>query len=111
MRTFSRKINNPRGPLEDALHAMVNILVRNTEAISVAVSGSNIVVVQGQDEDTTGEPGSAHEEQPDPAIVNKDQYKFPDGCRCILVSSGKSHLPTERLSVDELCEHFVNEIK
>jgi len=90
---------------------MVNILVRNTETISVAVSGSSIVVVQGWDEETTGEPGSANEEQPDPAIVNENQYKFPDGCQCTLLSSGKSHLPTELLLGDELCEHFVNEIR
>lgn len=110
-RAFPHKINNPRGPLEVALHAMVDILGRNTEAISVAVSGSSIVVVQGLDEDPTGEPGSANEELPNPAIVNEDQHKFPDGSQCILVGSGKSHLPTELLSGDELCEHFVNAIK
>jgi hypothetical protein len=110
LRAFSRK-NNPGGPLDDVLHAIVNILVRNTEVISVAVSGSSIIVVQGRDEDTMGEPGSVNEEQPDPAIVNEDQYKFPDGCQCILLNSGKSHLPTEHLSGDELCEHILNEIK
>jgi hypothetical protein len=112
LQTFSRAINNAGGPLDDSvLHAIANILVRNTEVISVAVSGSSVVVMQGREEDTTGEPDSANEEIPDPAMVNEDQYKFPDSCQCILVSSGKSHLPTELLSEDELCEHTLNEIK
>jgi hypothetical protein len=111
LRTFSREIYNPGEPLDDELHAIVNILMRDTEPISVAISGSNIIVVQGRDEDPMGESGSANKEQPDPAIVNGDQYKFPDGSRCILLSSGKSHLPMELLSTDELCKHILNEIK
>ena len=111
LRTFSHEIYNPGEPLDDELHAIVNILVRDTEPISVTVSGPNIIVVQSRDEDPMGESGSANEEQLDPAIMNGDQYKFPDGSRCILLSSGKSHLPMELLSMDELCKHILNEIK
>jgi hypothetical protein len=106
-----RNLNNGGGPLEVVLQAIANILVRNTEAISVAASGSSIIVVQGWREDTTGEPDFTSEEKPDPAIMNKDQYKFPNGCDCILVSSSKSLLPTELLSEDALCEHILKEVR
>jgi hypothetical protein len=107
--------NSTRKNLDGLLHATADILVRNTEIISVAASGPNIVVMQGQLEDTMGERDSVNEEQPaDPAIMNprhEDQYEFPNGCQCTLVSGGKSHLPKEELSGDKLCEHFLNEIK
>src|SRR5882762_2277122 len=56
LRTFFRRINSKGGPLDNVLHGIANILVRNTEAISVAVSGSSVVVMQGREEDTAGEP-------------------------------------------------------
>lgn len=101
--TSRRTINNStQSNLSLVLHAIADILVRSTEVFSVAASGPNVVVMQEQSEPA------------DSTHVNRRreyQYEFPDGCQSSLVTSGKSHLPKEGLSGDELCEHFLNEIK
>jgi len=139
----STDIDFPRSDpgLDNALYASADILVRNEEVAAVAVSGSGIVAMQTQSEDSgmteaMDNPDSADEEKPDDAghdetdfeefdysniagisaIVNpqsedKDTYEFPDGCQCILVPKGKSHLPTTQLSPDKLCRYFLKKIK
>jgi hypothetical protein len=50
------------------------------------------------------------------AIVNPqpedaNHYDFPEGCQCMLIPEGKSHLPKARLAPDQLCNRFLKKIK
>jgi hypothetical protein len=62
-----RKESYGQRALNDVLHALADILVRNREVIAVAVSGPNIVAVEEQMEDVTGEPDSVDVELADAA--------------------------------------------
>jgi hypothetical protein len=169
---------------DDILDAIANILVQKDEVVAVALSGSTIVVVQGQEEQevmvTTGsESDSANADQLDaeqevevtmgsesdsanakqldidqlnadadtdqldtdqsalaannkpdfeprdyskilvtgiaavvnPQLEDKKHYTFPEGCQCMLIPKGKSHLPKARLAPDQLCNHFLKKIE
>jgi hypothetical protein len=50
------------------------------------------------------------------AIVNPqpedaNHYDFPEGCQCMLIPEGKSHLPKARLAPDQLSNRFLKKIK
>ncbi|KIM74963.1 hypothetical protein PILCRDRAFT_14027 [Piloderma croceum F 1598] len=189
---------------DDILDAIANILVRKDEVVAVALSGSTIVAVQGQEEQevmvTTGsESDSANADQLDaeqevevtmgsesdsanakqldvdqldadadtaaaaaadtdtaadtdaaadadqldtdqsasvadnkpdfeprnyskilvsgiaavvnPQLEDEKHYTFPEGCQCMLIPKGKSHLPKARLAPDQLCNRFLKKIE
>jgi len=62
-----RKKSSSRRALNDVLHALADILVRNREVIAVAVSGPNIVAMEGEKEEVTREPDSVDVELVDAA--------------------------------------------
>jgi hypothetical protein len=62
-----RPKRSSRRALNDVLHALADILVRDREVIAVGVSGSNIVVMEGEMEEVTSEPVSVDVELADAA--------------------------------------------
>jgi hypothetical protein len=63
----AKKFSPRARALNDVLHALVDILVRDREVIAVAVSGPNIVAVEGEMEEVTREPDSVDVELADAA--------------------------------------------
>ncbi|KIM88365.1 hypothetical protein PILCRDRAFT_255107 [Piloderma croceum F 1598] len=65
--------------LNDVLHAIADILVRDREAVAVAVSGSNIVAMEGQTVEATSELGSVDIELADAADREVLGFAADDG--------------------------------
>ena len=62
-----REKKSSQRALNHVLHALADILVRDREVIAVAVSGPNLVLIEGEKEEVTREPDSVDVEQADAA--------------------------------------------
>jgi len=63
----NRKKSSSQRALNAVLDALADILVRNWEVIAVAISGPNIVAMEGEKEEVTREPDSVNMELVDAA--------------------------------------------
>jgi hypothetical protein len=126
--------------LNDVLHALVDILVRNREVIAVGVSGTNIVAMEEGDELVSVDVGPADVDRQVlgfaagdgtvaevidlrhagitgiSAIVNSNiiddkVHRFPESSHCMLITPGQSYLPEKLLPIGKLYEYFVQNIK
>jgi hypothetical protein len=116
---------------------IADILVHNREAVAVAVSGSNIIAMEGQTVEATSELDSVDIELADAAdrevlsfaaddshlgissisaIVNEEAnydkaYEFSENSYCMLIGTGESYLPEKLLPAGDLYQHFIQSIK
>ena len=130
----NRKKSSSRRALNAVLDALADILVRNREVIAVAVSGPNIVAMEGEKEEVTREPDSVMDAADREvlgfavgddtisevidlgregitnisAIVNSDMHdaKVHKSSYCMLVTPGQSYLPEDLLPMGELSKLY-----